>query len=71
MSFSDEIKLFVLIPILAGIGIVLAMIVETLYDRGLIIDEYIAGSITLANLQSIIVIIFIVIGILIAAKMKK
>ena len=71
MSLVDEFKMFILIPACAGVGIAIAMILEVFYNRGLIIDEYIAGSLTLANIQSVVVIFFILIGVLLAVKIKR
>ncbi len=43
-------------------GVFFAYFVHTLYNLGLVIDEYITGTITINELDAIIVIIWIVVG---------
>lgn len=66
VSFSDFEAFF--IPIVTTvIGIILAMIVKTLHDEGRVLDEFIVGSITITDVMTCIVVLFFVIGIIIAA----
>lgn len=48
-------------------GIVLAFIEERLYNDGVVIDEFIAGSITISELMALTVVIFVLFGIVVAA----
>ena len=60
-----------IIPLVMGvIGIVMAMILKTLYDDGIIIDEAISGTITITDLMAVVVVIWLVGGIFIAAIKK-
>ena len=59
------------IPLLCGIiGVVLAIIIQLLYDAEIIIDEFITGTITLREIQAFIIIIWIVVGVLLAATQR-
>lgn len=60
----ESVKTFLAIPIFAALGIILAGILEVMYDKGYVIDEYIAGTITVADVQIIIVVICVVMGII-------
>ena len=56
-----------IIVILFGLGgIVTAGIEEALYDKGVLIDEFITGSVTIADLMSITVIVWLLVGIIVA-----
>ena len=60
-----------IIPLVMGVlGIVMAMILKTLYDDGIIIDEVISGTITITDLMAVVVVIWLVGGIFIAAIKK-
>ena len=48
------------------VGIILAAIEKILYDSGTIIDEFITGSITIENLMAITIIMFLLIGVILA-----
>jgi len=50
-----------------AVGIVVAMICQALYDRGIIIDELISGSISITDLQFFVVLVFILVGVIIGA----
>lgn len=71
MSLSTEFKSFLLVPVCAGIGVAIAMILEVLNDKGLLIDEYITGSVTLADLQTIVIVIFLLFGIMIGMFRRR
>lgn len=71
MTIFDEFRTFLLIPLCAGIGIIIAMITEVLYDRSIVIDSYITGSINLAQVQSMIIIMFILLGIMLGVLSKR
>lgn len=59
------------IPLICGlIGVVLAIVVQLLYDAGIIIDEFITGTITLREIQAFIIIIWIIVGVLLAATQR-
>jgi len=56
------------IVIVCGIlGIVSAMIIKTMYVRGHVIDEMITGTITIDDLQFVIFLAWLLIGIMIGA----
>ena len=45
-------------------GIIFAFILERLYNAGILIDEFITGSITIADLMAVTVILWLIIGII-------
>jgi len=60
-----------LVVMLFGLGgIITAGLEEALYDKGILIDEFITGSITIADLMTITVILWILVG-MIVAVMKR
>lgn len=60
-----------IIPLIMGVlGIINAMIFKTLYDEGIIIDAFIAGTITITDLMTFVVVVWFVMGILITAVKK-
>lgn len=60
-----------LVVMLFGLGgIITAGLEEALYDKGILIDEFITGTITIADLMTITVILWILVG-MIVAVMKR
>ncbi|MBA7494340.1 hypothetical protein ES702_04915 [subsurface metagenome] len=59
------------IPALCGlIGVVLAISVQMFYEAGIIIDEYLKGSIVLREVQAVIILVWLFIGVAIASTQK-
>ena len=51
------------IPTLCGIiGIILAITVQLLNDAGIIIDEYLTGTIVLREVQAVIILVWLIMG---------
>lgn len=56
------------IPLMCGfLGVVLAIATQLLYDAGIIIDTFVTGTITLREIQVIIIILWILVGVIIAS----
>lgn len=51
----------------SGLGLLLAFIVERLYTNGVIIDELMGSVSTISEVQALIVIVFLVLGVVVAA----
>lgn len=66
MSLYKGFRTLMLVVVFGGIGILIGMIVETLYNEGIIIDEYVVGSILISDLKFYLLLIFIILGICIA-----
>lgn len=49
------------------VGVVLAFILYGLYTNGVIIDEYVTGSITIEEVMAFTIIVWTIIGVVIAA----
>lgn len=59
------------ITVLCGVvGVLLAITVQLLNSAGILVDEFITGTITLREVQLMIIIIWIVMGTLISAFQK-
>jgi len=52
------------------VGIILAAIEKTLYDEGIVIDEFVTGSITLPDLMALTIIIWLLIGVVFAVSAR-
>ena len=56
------------ISMLCGIiGIILAITLQLLNTAGIVIDEFISGTITIREVQAIVIIVWIIIGVAVAA----
>jgi len=56
------------ISMLCGIiGIILAITLQLLNTAGIVIDEFISGTITIREVQTIVIIVWIIIGVAVAA----
>jgi len=60
-----EFQAMLIVIVCAILGIVSAMIINTMYVRGQIIDELITGTITIGDLQFIVFFAWLLIGIII------
>lgn len=69
VSYNDFESL-VIVLVFGVFGIVIAMIVNTLNTRGIIIDEFLTGSVTITDLIVGIIILFLVIGVIVAVVKK-
>ena len=59
------------IPFVFGIlGVIFSMILKTLYDDGIVVDEMITGTITISDLMMMVVVLFFVVGVIIAATRR-
>jgi len=50
------------------IGIVMAMITQTMYNEGIFIDELITGTITITDLMFAIVFLWVIAGVILGAS---
>lgn len=56
------------IPMLCGLtGVTIAIIIQLLTDAGVIFDEFITGTIVLREVQLIVILIWLGMGVLLAA----
>jgi len=54
------------LPVVTGVlGVIIAMILEKMNDAGVMIDEFISGTITLVDLQVFVIITCLIVGIII------
>ena len=63
---SDAVPMIIVIAF-GAMGLILAAIEKVLVDNGYLLDEYIAESITLPDLQIVTIIFALLIGVLCAA----
>lgn len=67
MGMGDSIKYFAIVFICGCIGIGLALILYILNAQGILIDEYITGSITIENVMALTILIWTLIGVVLSA----
>jgi hypothetical protein len=65
VSFSD-LETLVIILVSGVLGVVNAMILKTLSDNGILVDAMIENTITLTDLMTLVVVIWLVGGILVS-----
>lgn len=65
-NLDRDVRMGVTIMACGFIGIVFAGLEKLLYDKGVIIDEFITGSIALTDLMAITIIMWLLIGGIIA-----
>jgi len=53
------------------LGFVVAMIMKTLNDNKIIVNEYLTGTITITTLMSGIIVLFLIVGIVVAATRQS
>ena len=70
MVSYEDFEVLIIIVIFSVIGIIMAMFLKTLYDLGIIVDEFVSETITINELMAIVIILFLVVGVVIAATKK-
>jgi len=63
---DEDVKTGIIVIMFGMAGIVTAGIEQSLYTRGILIDEYITGTIAIADLMTITILLWILFGIVIA-----
>ena len=51
-------------------GVIMAAILETLYTNGIMIDEFITGTITISDLMAMTIIIWLLVGVIVAVAKR-
>lgn len=67
MVSYDDFESLIIVLIFGVLGIIVAMIVNTLNTSGTVINEFVTGTITITDLIAGIIILFLIIGVVIAA----
>lgn len=47
-------------------GIIMAAIEYTLYEKGIVIDEFVTGTVTIADLMALTIITWLIVGVIMA-----
>jgi hypothetical protein len=50
------------------IGVIMAMILQAMYDRGIVVDEFVTGTIQLWEVMALVIIVWLLIGVLVAVS---
>jgi len=70
MVSSRDFDTMVIVLVFLVLGLVTSMILWTLNDRGVLIDELVSGSISITDLQIVVIILWGMVGIIVAAVKK-
>lgn len=62
---GGSLKTFIAVVSFGTVGVILDLVVENLYDNGILFDEFITGSITLPDVMSVILIFWTLLGIVV------
>ena len=68
---TDNIRPGVVVAGFGFLGMVLAVILGYLNDQGILVDEYLTGSITLPDLQICVIIIGLLVGVVVAVLTSR
>ncbi len=69
VSLSDF-NTVVIILVCGVLGLVNALILNNLYENGILIQEFVSGSITIETLMTLVIIVWLMVGIILAAFKK-
>jgi len=69
VSYRDF-EALLIIAVMGVLGIVNAMIFWTLNSRGILINEFISGTVTITDLMAVTIVFWLVVGVVIAAVKK-
>ena len=70
MSLDDMMTL-VIVLVCGVLGVIVAMLTKVLYDNGIVVDEFITGSVSLFDSQIFTIIIFLIVGVVIAVLRSR
>ena len=70
MVSASDFDTLVIVLVFGVIGVIVAMLARTMYVREVILDEFITGSITITDFMAGVIILFLVIGVVVAAVKK-
>ena len=68
---NDAIKPGVIVAGFGCLGIIVAVVLQYLNQNGYVIDEYLQGSITLPDLQIVVIILSMLIGVVVAVLTSR
>lgn len=61
-----EFEMMLIVVTCSIVGFVLAMIIKTMYDNGVIFDELISGGITVTDVMLVVTMLWMLIGVIIS-----
>jgi hypothetical protein len=64
---SRDFDAMMIVVIMGCLGVILAFIEYVLYSRGILRDEIVTGSVTISNLMACTVILFLLVGMVLAS----
>lgn len=70
IKMGNDAKILVSVFSMAGLGVVIAYIVGLLNTEGIVIDEVITSTLTIVDIQTLIILLFILVGLILAAVRK-
>ena len=67
---DKDVRAGIIVMFCGFVGIIFAMIEQTLYEKGILFDEFVTGSITLADFMALTIIIWLIVGVIIAVASR-
>jgi len=64
---DSDVNRALIILVMGALGIIFAAITKHLNDTGILIDEFITGTITITDVMIVIILVFFVCGVILAA----
>ncbi len=62
MMMDKNAKAFAIIALCGIVGVVIALLLQAMYGAGILIDEYISGTLTLRELQVGVIVVWLIVG---------
>lgn len=64
---DSDVNRALIIMVMGAMGIIFAAVTKHLNDSGILIDEFITGSITITDVMTVIILVFFSCGVILAA----
>jgi hypothetical protein len=68
---NDDAETIAIVFSMGGLGIILAYILGELNSKGILIDEMITGSISITDVQTFLILVFIICGLIMVAIKRR
>lgn len=70
MVSTDDFDTLLIVLLFGVLGIVIAMIFNAMNTAGVVVDEFVTGSVSITDLMAGTIVFFLIIGVVVAALKK-